>query len=212
MVRFHPQWLRARELAQSGAIGEVRAIQTAFTYFNVNPDNVRNLADIGGGGLYDIGCYAVATARFIFGAEPERVIATFDRDLEFGTDRLTSGLMEFPGGRQFNFSVPPNWRATSAYRFAHARADRAADSVQCAQGCGEPLVRRRLFRSLAGGGMRVEEPRLATSTPCRCKRLHKPSGTKPPWPYPAEDAVNNMRVIDALFRSGKSGRWESSVI
>src|SRR6476646_8314987 len=67
MVRSHPQWLRARELVRQGKIGELRAVQGLFTYFLTDPENVRNKADIGGGGLYDIGCYPIVTSRFLFG-------------------------------------------------------------------------------------------------------------------------------------------------
>jgi len=84
MVRFHPQWRRAREIARSGAIGEVGAIQTLFTYRLLDPDNIRNKPP-GGGGLYDIGCYAILTARYIFGAEPVRVAAALDIDPNFGS-------------------------------------------------------------------------------------------------------------------------------
>src|SRR5208337_878644 len=84
MVRCHPQWRRARELVQTGAIGAASAIQTFFSYRLLDPDNVRNRPP-GGGGLYDIGCYAVLTARYIFGAEPSRVVASLDRDAQFGT-------------------------------------------------------------------------------------------------------------------------------
>ena len=73
MVRFHPQWRRAHELAHSGAIGELRAIQTFFSYHLLDADNIRNKPP-GGGALYDIGCYAILTARYIFGAEPTRVV------------------------------------------------------------------------------------------------------------------------------------------
>ncbi len=104
MVRFHPQWRRARELARNGSIGETRAIQTFFSYRLLDPDNVRNRPP-GGGGLYDIGCYAILTARYIFGAEPIRVVATIDWDPKFKTDRLASALLEFPGGRHLTFSV-----------------------------------------------------------------------------------------------------------
>ena len=104
MVRFHPQWRRARELARDGTIGETRAIQTFFSYRLLDPDNVRNRPP-GGGGLYDIGCYAILTARYIFGAEPTRVVATIDWDPKFKTDRLASALLEFPGGRQLTFTV-----------------------------------------------------------------------------------------------------------
>src|SRR5579863_8930339 len=104
MVRFHPQWRRARELARDGTIGETQAIQTFFSYRLLDPDNVRNRPP-GGGGLYDIGCYAILTARTIFGAEPTRVVATIDWDPKFKTDRLTGALLEFPGGRHLTFAV-----------------------------------------------------------------------------------------------------------
>jgi predicted dehydrogenase len=105
MVRFHPQWLRARELVQAGRIGALRAVQMFFGYNNVDPANVRNRADIGGGGLYDIGCYAVLAGRFFMAAEPVRGIALVDRDPTFGTDRLTSALMDFGDGRRLDFTV-----------------------------------------------------------------------------------------------------------
>jgi predicted dehydrogenase len=105
MVRFHPQWLRARELLREGRIGALRAVQMFFGYNNVDPANVRNKADIGGGGLYDIGCYAIVAGRFFFDAEPARGLALIDRDPAFRTDRLTSGLVDFGDGRRLDFTV-----------------------------------------------------------------------------------------------------------
>ena len=86
MVRFHPQWLSVRERVQAGELGDVRSIQSYFSYFNADANNIRNQADIGGGALYDIGCYPIVTARFLFGCEPLRAIALIDRDPEFKTD------------------------------------------------------------------------------------------------------------------------------
>src|ERR1700721_2524554 len=83
MVRTHPQWLRTRELIRSGRIGELRSIIGAFSYFNRDPANIRNVLDWGGGGIYDIGCYPITTSRFIFGEEPSRVIGLVERDPEF---------------------------------------------------------------------------------------------------------------------------------
>ena len=105
MVRFHPQWLRARELVREGRIGTLRAVQMFFGYNNLDPANVRNQADIGGGGLYDIGCYAIVAGRFFFAAEPARGIALVDRDPVFRTDRLTSALVDFGDGRRLDFTV-----------------------------------------------------------------------------------------------------------
>ncbi len=104
MVRHHPQWLKVRDLIATGCIGETRAIGTLFSYFLTDPSNVRNQADIGGGGLYDIGCYAINTARFVFGDEPERVIGLFDRDPAMRVDRMASALAAFPGSRHLTFT------------------------------------------------------------------------------------------------------------
>ena len=99
-----PNGAARASLSRDGTIGETRAIQTFFSYRLLDPDNVRNRPP-GGGGLYDIGCYAILTARYIFGAEPTRVVATIDWDPKFKTDRLASALLEFPGGRQLTFTV-----------------------------------------------------------------------------------------------------------
>ena len=98
MVRAHPQWLAVRERIRGGRVGELRTIHGFFSYFNRDPENVRNIASIGGGGLLDIGCYPVTLSRFLFGEEPRRVMALLERDPDFGTDRLTSGLLEFGAG------------------------------------------------------------------------------------------------------------------
>jgi len=105
MVRFHPQWIAVRERVQNGELGDLRAVQTYFSYFNRDPGNIRNQADIGGGALYDIGCYPIVTGRFLFGAEPRRVIALIDRDPEFKTDRMVSALVDFGEGRRLDFTV-----------------------------------------------------------------------------------------------------------
>lgn len=99
MVQHHPQWQCAIDLVQQGNIGELRAINTVFSYYNDDPHNIRNNPDIGGGALYDIGCYGVFTARRLFSAEPLKVIGLFDRDPAFNTDRLSSFLLAFEHGQ-----------------------------------------------------------------------------------------------------------------
>jgi predicted dehydrogenase len=99
MVRVHPQWLRAREILLSGAIGDLRVVQGFFSYNNRDPKNIRNIPEFSGGGIMDIGCYPITMSRFLFGKEPHRVAATIERDPEMGTDRLTSALLDFPGGQ-----------------------------------------------------------------------------------------------------------------
>jgi predicted dehydrogenase len=98
MARTHPQWIRAAEIARSGRIGEVRVVSGHFSYFNRDPKNVRNIAEIGGGGIMDIGCYPITLSRMIFAAEPQRVHAFLDRDPDFKTDRLASVILQYPQG------------------------------------------------------------------------------------------------------------------
>src|SRR5712691_11658912 len=98
MYRFHPQWQRARRLVLEGKIGELRTIQTFFSYFNDDAHNIRNIAEVGGGAMPDIGCYAVSVARFIFNAEPQRVFGIVEYDPRLKTDRLASGILDFGRG------------------------------------------------------------------------------------------------------------------
>src|SRR5438105_10793982 len=95
MYRHHPQWQRAKKMVAEGKVGELRTINSFFSYFNDDPNNIRNMADIGGGGLMDIGCYNISLSRFIFDAEPDRVAGIVEYDPKLKTDRLASALMDF---------------------------------------------------------------------------------------------------------------------
>ena len=131
MVRHHPQWQLAREIARSGRLGEVRAIQTFFSYHLTDPSNIRNQADIGGGGLYDIGCYAILTARYIFGAEPLRAIGLMDRDpalQDRPADQRPGGI---PGRTAADLHLlDPARAAPAGSDRGHEGARRGADPVQ----------------------------------------------------------------------------------
>ena len=98
MYRHHPQWAAAWRMVVDGSIGVLRTIDSAFTFFSDDPNEIVNQADIGGGALLDIGCYSVSLSRFLFGREPERVLATIEHDPVFRTDRTTSGVMDFGDG------------------------------------------------------------------------------------------------------------------
>jgi predicted dehydrogenase len=95
MYRFHPQWQAARQLVREGRIGRLRTIHTHFSYYNDDPNNIRNQADIGGGALMDIGCYPISLSRFMYDAEPERVLGHLERDPKMQIDRLVSATLEF---------------------------------------------------------------------------------------------------------------------
>ena len=208
MVRFHPQWLRARELVRDGRIGTLRVVQMFFGYRNLDPANVRNRADIGGGGLYDIGCYAIVAGRWFFGAEPVRAIAHVDRDPEFRTDRLTSGLVDFGDGRRLDFTV-----ATQVA--PHQRIELSGSNgrieipvpVNPAQGAAT-----RLFvddcTSLEGAGVVTEALPPADQYELQGEAFSRAVRGEIALLFGVEDAIANMRAIDALFRSERSGRWE----
>jgi predicted dehydrogenase len=208
MVRYHPQWRRACELARTGVIGAVGAIQTFFSYRLLDPDNVRNRPP-GGGGLYDIGCYAILTARYVFGAEPTRVAATLDLDSNFHTDRLVSGILEFPGGRHLTFSaatqLSPHQRVTIV-----GEAGRIEILVPFNAFPDQPM---RIVidngADLVGGGARTEEFPICDQYGLEGDAFSRAVLGEAPLEFPIEDAVNNMRVIDALFGAAKSGMWQA---
>lgn len=98
MARSHRQWLRARELARSGEIGDLWAVMVAFSYFNCDPANIRHVPEFGGGAVMEFGCYLIQISRFLFSEEPVNVVARLERDPEFHTDRLVSAVLDFPSG------------------------------------------------------------------------------------------------------------------
>src|SRR5579875_1238118 len=98
MYRHHPQWQRARQIVREGKIGELRTIQSFFSYYLDDPTNIRNISDVGGGGMLDIGCYTVSLARFLFDAEPRRVLGIVEYDPLLKVDRLTSAILDFGAG------------------------------------------------------------------------------------------------------------------
>ena len=99
MYRHHPRWRRVQELLRDGEIGSLRVVESHFSYMNLDPDNIRNRPDVGGGALMDIGCYPISASRWLFGAEPTRTLSLVERDPEFGTDRFSSAILDFGSGR-----------------------------------------------------------------------------------------------------------------
>ncbi|MBX3604324.1 MAG: Gfo/Idh/MocA family oxidoreductase [Piscinibacter sp.] len=208
MVRFHPQWQRVRALVREGRIGTPRAMQVAFSYFNADPANIRNRADIGGGALYDIGCYAIVAGRYVFEAEPQRAVALVDRDPALGTDRTTSGLLDFGAGRQLAFTV-----STQSQRYQRV-------NVLGTTGRIEVMIP---FNAVPAEGMRIhidatgalDGSGITTETLPACDQytlqgeaFSRAVRGQAPLDWGVEDAIAQMRVIDALWRAEKSGRVE----
>ena len=203
MYRHHPQWAAARRLVGEGRLGPLRTVQCFFSYFNRNPADVRNRADIGGGGLMDIGCYPISLSRFLFGREPRRVFAQVEYDPDFRTDRLASAIMDFGDGSatftcgtqlapyqrvqifgtegRIEIEIPFNAPPDRPCRMWLAGASGTEEIVL--EICDQYTIQGDLFAAAVLGDL--------------------------PVPTPIEDAVANMKVIEAAVRSGENGRWEA---
>jgi predicted dehydrogenase len=201
MFRFHPQWQRARQLVQEGKIGKLRTVQTVFSYYNTDPTNIRNQADIGGGGMMDIGCYGISLSRFIFGAEPTRVMGIVEYDPTLKTDRMASALLDFGDGTatftcstqlssyqrvnifgtegRVEIEIPFNAPPERPCKMWHQRGDEIEEIVLDI--CDQYTIQGDLFSQA-----------ILNNTPV---------------PTPLEDAVANMKVIEAVFESAKKNSW-----
>jgi len=207
MVKTHPQWLRTRELIRRGVIGELRAIVGAFSYFNRDPQNVRNVAEWGGGGMMDIGCYPITTSRFIFGEEPLRVAGLIERDPDFKTDRLASAILEFPSGQSV-FTCSTQLVAYQRMQFLGTTG-----RIEIEIPFNAPPDRAtRIFiddgRDVFGGGIRIEMIPVCDQYTVQGDAFSRAIREGSEVPVPLEDAIANMAVIEAVFRAGESGRWE----
>jgi predicted dehydrogenase len=199
MYRLHPQWVQVRGMLREGLIGDLLSIQSFFSYRNLDPDDIRNIADFGGGALFDIGCYQVNAARLLFDSEPSAVKAMVRRDDRFGTDVVTSVLLDFDGrhatftcstqleddqrvhiqgttGRllvEIPFNIPPD-RPTRIFAFAG----------------GEPPV---------SPGMEIHEVAPADQYGVQADAFSRAIRDDGPVPTDPRDAVANLEVIERIF-------------
>ena len=201
MYRLHPQWQRAKQLVSEGKIGELRTIQSFFAYYNDDAGNIRNQADLGGGGMADIGCYCVSLSRFLFDAEPLRVMGIVEYDPRFKTDRLASGILDFGRGTatftcgtqlapyqrvnlfgtegRVEIDIPFNAPTESPCTMRHQHLDRIDEITLDV--CNQYTLQGEEFAQAV-----LEDREVAT---------------------PLEDSVANMRVIEAVVTSAKAGTW-----
>jgi predicted dehydrogenase len=206
MVRYHPQWRRARELVRSGRIGELRVVQGSYSYTNLDPRNVRNQAGIGGG-LYDIGVYPTVTARFLFGAEPRRVVSQIEFDPNFKTDRLATVLLDFPTGQALfvcSTQLVPYQRMQ-----IFGTKGRIEVEIPFNAPCDRPC---RIFvddgSGLGDASAVAETFEVTDQYTLQGEAFARAIREGTPLEFPLEDAVRNMAVIDAIYRAGESGRFE----
>jgi predicted dehydrogenase len=201
MYRHHPQWQRAKQLVQTGKIGKLRTVQAFFSYYLDDPHNIRNLPEAGGGGMLDIGCYTVSLARFLFAAEPRRVFGLVEFDPAFKTDRLASAILDFGSGTstftcstqltpyqrvnifgtagRIEIEIPFNAPANSATTIFYQAGDEI-EEIRL-EACDQYTIQGDLFSQAILNNTEV--------------------------PTPLGDALANMRVIEAIFHSSRSGTW-----
>jgi predicted dehydrogenase len=199
MVQTHPQWVRTRELVREGRIGQLRSAVGHFGFMNVDPANTRNIRKYGGGALFDIGCYPIKTSRMVFGEEPVRVSATLVRDRAFDTDILTSAVLEYPSGHCV-FSVSTQTFGNQSMKFFGTTG-----RIEVPIPFNPP--------SMETSRIRVNDE-AEEFAPCDQYTIQGDAfshairnGGVPP--VPLEDSLRNMMVIDAVFRSAESGKWET---
>jgi predicted dehydrogenase len=210
MIRTHPQWQQARSFVREGRIGDLRAMVGVFSYFNSNPENIRNVPEWGGGGLMDIGCYLINTSRFIFDREPVRVIGAVELDPVLKVDRLTSLLLDYGGAHlagTCSMQMVP-------YQRMHIFGTKGLIDIRIPFNAPVDRPCDIVFDSgvdLFGGGQdRIEFPTCNQYT-LQGDLFSRAILEKTEVPEPLEDAVRNMECIEAVFRSSRSGAWETPI-
>ena len=207
MVRDNPQWHWVQEQVKCGEIGELRAIQSAFSYMNRDPQNIRNMPDIGGGGIYDIGCYPVFISRMVFGEEPLKVCALIEKDPDFQTDRLASGMMKFPSG-QSSFICSTQ---LVPYQRVQIFGTKKRIEVEVPFNASNQMPSRVFMDDGAANHGRfklIEDLPVCDQYTKQAEAFEAKILSGKIDEASLQDAISNMRVIDALYKAGASQTWE----
>jgi predicted dehydrogenase len=211
MVRTHPQWIKAVSLVRDGTIGELRSMAGAFSYFNDDPGNIRNVPALGGGALMDIGCYLINSGRMVFGREPLRVAGAIDRDPALGIDRLTSMVLDFGVGHLSGTcstqSVP--------YQRIQIFGTRGRIEIEIPFNAPPDRPCRLLVDTsgnLSGTDIEAIEIPICNQYTIQADLFSQAIRRGGPAPIPIEDAVANMACIEAVARSAESGCWEAPAL
>lgn len=201
MYRHHPQWRHAMQMVADGKIGDLQTIQSFFSYHNIDPDNIRNKAETGGGGLMDIGCYCISLSRFIFGAEPQRVCGIMQYDPKFKTDCLTSGILDFDRGTS-TFSC-----STQLAPYQRVNIFGTNGRIEIDIPFNPPPDQPSKITFQHGNEMREISLDLCDQYAIQGDLFSKSVRDDSPVPTPLADAVANMQVLEALVRSARDGVW-----
>jgi predicted dehydrogenase len=209
MYRLHPLWVEVRRAVDGGAVGELRAVQTVFSYFNDDPDNIRNIVSAGGGALYDVGCYAVSVARLLFGSEPTSIQAAVRRDPALGTDVLTSAVLDFDG-RHATFVCSTQLENSQRVEIL-GTTGRLVIEIPFNVPPDRPT---RLLRIVGGDpplapGVDVIEVPTADPYGVQADAFSRAIRLDEPVPIPLTDSVANLEVIEAILAAADPRPWSS---
>jgi predicted dehydrogenase len=202
MYRFHPQWIRAKEMIRDGEIGELLTFNCHFSYMNMDADNIRNKIETGGGAIYDIGCYAVSTARFLFDREPARAISVLIRDKTFKVDITASGILDFDSGGNSTFTVSTQMQP---YQGITAFGTKGKLSIEIPFNMPPDIPGKITISD--GKRERVIELEIADQYLLQFEAFAESVINKTAAPTPVQDAIANMSVLDALFKSAETNNW-----
>lgn len=201
MYRHHPQWQRAKQIVEEGGVGHLRTIQSFFSYFNDDGANIRNQADMGGGGLMDIGCYNISLSRLIFARQPNRVMGIVEYDDQFETDRLASAILDFGDGTA-TFTC-----STQLAPYQRVNIFGTTGRVEIEIPFNAPRdVACRLWHQTNGTAAQIELP-VCNQYTIQGDLMSQAILSDTPVPTPIEDSVENMKVIEAIKQSAVSGGW-----
>jgi predicted dehydrogenase len=203
MVRHHPQWQRARALVREGAIGTVKAIIAAFTFDHLPPGDIRYDPAMGGGGLWDVGCYPVTVARFIYGCEPVRATASVERAGEGGVDVMANGLVYFGRNRTLTFLCGMIAGPTQFVRILGTDGSIEVplpyyDNLEPA----DHLI-------VDSFGKITRESLPADAYQCQGEAFSRAVRGETTLEWGVEDAIGTMKTLDSLAKSAASGVWEA---
>jgi predicted dehydrogenase len=207
MVQSHPQWVRTMDLVRTGRIGPLRSAIGSFSYFKLDAGNIRNIREYGGGGLMDIGCYPIKTSRMVFGEEPVRVSAAMVRDPQFGNiDILAAAILDYPSGYCI-FTCGTQVVPYQSMQFLGTTGRIEMEIPFNALENRPSRIRIDDGRDLTGSGVTVEEFAPCDQYTIQGDLFSLAIRQGGPPPVPLEDSLQNMAVIDAVFRSAETGQW-----
>ena len=201
MYRHHPQWIRALELINGGGIGMVKTVHSFFSYYNDDPENIRNMVDIGGGGLMDIGCYCISLARLIFDEEPQRVFGKIEYDPGFETDRICSGILDFVQGTStFTCSTQ-----LVPYQRVNVFGTKGRIEIEIPFNAPPDKPCKMLFQN--NEIIEEIEIKICDQYTIQGDLFSLAVLKNEKVPTPIEDAVENMKVLEAVIQSAEKKEW-----